>query len=175
MELGKVIRKKGKVWVEIALPGGQKGYISGETKIFSVRKATLISKTADMLESAEKSAAVIKTLLKGAQVTVTAVEKKEDGTWFKSTDDTGTTGYISSAAKLRVVPEYTRPAAIKSILTGLLFIIIGVVLTIMNAKVQQGNGMIYISYAVVFFGLLQAGQGAVEYYKAGKSTDTNSK
>jgi hypothetical protein len=175
MDLGKVIRKKGKAWVEITLPGDQKGYIVGETKIFAVRKGQISTKTADLIESPDKSAAVIKTLQHGAILTISGVEKTEEGSWFKAEDETGVTGYISTSAKLKVVPEYTRSGAIRNMLTGLVFIIVGIGLGIMNSQPSAANGMIYIAYAIVFFGLLQGGQGAVEYFKFKKSAETEKK
>jgi len=175
MDLGKVIRKKGKVWVEIVLPGDQKGYIVGETKIFAVRKGQISAKTADLVEKPEKSAAVIKTIQHSAILTITGVEKTEEGSWFKAEDETGVTGYISTNAKLKVVPEYTRSGATRNMLTGLVFIIVGVGLAIMNSQSTVNNGMIYVAYAVIFFGLLQGGQGIVEFFKFKKSAETAKK
>lgn len=175
MELGKVIRKKGKVWVEITLPGGQKGYIGGETKIFTIRKAQVPTNSAELVETPEKTANVIKTLTRGTILTISGVEKSDAGTWFKATDETGVSGYITSDIKLKVVPEYTRSGAMRNIITGLVFIVIGVALTVMNSQPGQGNGMIYISYAVVFFGLLQGGQGAFELFKMRKAAEKSQK
>jgi hypothetical protein len=169
MDLGKVIRKKGKVWVEIALLGNQKGYISGETKIFSIRKGQVTTNSADLVETPVKSAAVIKTLQRGAILTISGVEKTEEGSWFKAMDDSGVNGYIATSVKLKMVPEYSRSSAIKNMITGLVFILIGVGLTVLNLQSQQANGMIYLSYAVIFFGLLQGGQGLIEFLKAQKA------
>ena len=170
MDLGKVIRKKGKVWVEIALLGNQKGYISGETKIFSIRKGQVITNSADLVETPVKSAVVIKTLQRGAILTISGVEKTEEGSWFKAMDNSGVNGYIATSVKLKMVPEYSRSSAIKNMITGLVFIVIGVGLTVLNLQSQQANGMIYLSYAVIFFGLLQGGQGLIEFLKAQKAT-----
>jgi hypothetical protein len=40
---------------------------------------------------------------------------------------------------------------------------------VLNLQSQQANGMIYLSYAVIFFGLLQGGQGLIEFLKAQKA------
>lgn len=172
MELGKVTKKKKKTWVEIALPGDQKGYIAGDTKIFTVRKAQLASNSVDVMDALSRAANLVKIYTKGSIFTVTSIEKTDDGNWFKVQDESGLVGYIpTSTAKLKVVPEFTRSGATRNIITGLIFAVIGVVLTLMNTNAQQGGSMIYISYAVIFFGLLQIGQGAVEYYKATRSKD----
>ena len=166
MELGKVTRKKTKTWVEISLAGGQKGFIPGETKIFTVRKAQLVSNSVDMMDAPASTANLVKTYTKGSIFTVTLFEKTDEGNWFKVRDEAGQEGFIpSTSTKLKVVQEPTRSGAIRNLITGLIFTVIGVVLTFMNSAPDQANSMIYISYAVIFFGLLQMGQGGVEYYK----------
>jgi hypothetical protein len=175
MELGKVIRKKGKVWVEISLPGEQKGYISGETKIFAIKKGQVMANSVDLLETPSKSANVVKTEKRGTIMELNGVEKNEEGGWFKVIDDTGTNGYISSDTKMRQVAEPTRSGAIRNMAYGGLFIVLGVVFTILNQNASANSGMVYISIAVIFFGLLQGGQGVVEFIKARKNNDSAKK
>lgn len=166
VELGKVTRKKNQTWVEITLPNEQKGYIVGETKIFTIKKAQLTSNSADLHESPDENSPVLKTYTKGSQLTVSGVENLEAGNWFKIEDEAGMVGYIASgSAKLRVVPELSRSTAIRSMITGAVFAVIGIVLTLANGNPNDQGGMIYISYAVIFFGLLQLGQGAFEFYR----------
>jgi hypothetical protein len=175
MNLGKVIRKKGKVWVEITLPGEQKGYIGGDTKIFAIRKAQVSSNTVDLLETPSKTATVVKTEKRGTVMELNGVEKNEEGSWFKVVDDAGMVGFISSDTKLRQVPEMTRSSAIRNMLYGFLFIVLGVVFTVMNQKAQASGGMVYVSIAVIFFGLLQGGQGVIEFLKVRKNSDSAKK
>jgi uncharacterized protein YgiM (DUF1202 family) len=161
-----VTRKKDKTWVEVTMAGEQKGYITGDTKIFAFKKAQLMSNSVDVHETADENSPVIKTLTKGTIVTVSGVENLETGNWFKIQDDAEMVGYIpTQGSKLRVVPELSRSSAIRNMATGAIFTVIGIVLTLMNSSSANQNTMIYISYAVIFFGLLQLGQGAVEMYK----------
>ena len=37
-EIGKVIRKKGETWVTVTLENGFTGYITGDTRIFSIQQ-----------------------------------------------------------------------------------------------------------------------------------------
>lgn len=169
MDLGKVSQKKKKTWVEITLTGGQKGYILGDTKIFAVRKAVVARNPVDIVDAASGTANVIKTLVKGTNVTAYGVEKNDDGSWFKVRDDSGTEGYIPTSAKLRVIQEATRANATRNMVTGLIFVVIGIFLTISNTNSAAGESMLLISYAVIFFGLLQIGQGVVEYVRVSRS------
>jgi uncharacterized protein YgiM (DUF1202 family) len=164
VELGKVTQKKRKTWVEVNLPGDQKGYISGDTKIFAIRKATVMNAAVDVKESANDDARVIKTLVKGSTVTVTGVEKPEGGTdWFKVHDEANIEGYVPTSTKLRVVPELSQSNAVRNLVTGTIFAAIGVFFTLSNNSTGTTNNMVWISYAVIFFGLLQFVQGGYEY------------
>ncbi len=176
VNLGKVTRKKNKTWVEILLPNDQKGYIVGETKIFTIKRAQLTSKSADLHEAPDDTSPILKTYVKGDLMTVKGVETQETGNWFKIVEEPNLVGYLAaSGTKLRVVPELTRSAAIRNLVTGAIFAIIGIVLTLLNSDPTQQNNMMYISYAVIFFGLLQLGQGAFELYKLSKQKAANSK
>jgi len=73
------------------------------------------------------------------------------------------------------VPELTRSGAIRNLVTGGIFAAIGIVLTLMNSDPTQQNGMSYISIAVIFFGLLQMGQGVFELYKLNKQKASSTK
>jgi hypothetical protein len=168
MELGKVTQKKKKTWVEITLPGDQKGYIAGDTKIFSVRKASVAENSVDMLKTPEKGGALLETLVKGTTITVFGVETSGEDKWFMVRDENNKEGFIPSTAKLRVVQEATRPSATRNIITGFIFTAIGIFLVLSNHSTGNTNSMVWVSYAVIFFGLLQLGQGVVEYLKAKK-------
>ena len=170
MELGKVIQKKRKSWVEVSLGAEQKGYITGDTKIFAIRKVTVMNPSIDVKESPSDDAPVVKTLLKGSTMTVCGVEKLESGSdWFKVRDDAEMTGFVPTSAKLRVVPESSQSNAVRNLVTGLIFAAIGVFFVVSNNSSSSGSNMVWISYAVIFFGLLQLGQGAFEYYQLYKS------
>jgi uncharacterized protein YgiM (DUF1202 family) len=164
VDLGKVTKKKNKeVWVAATLENGTKGYIHGDAKIYRVQKGQLTDKSIDMVDAPSKDAVVLKTLVKGAIITITAVEKNDDGSWYHGTDETGATGYIPSSAGLRVAPEFTSGGARKDMITGLVFIVVGAVLAFLDTRNNQSSGMVFLSYAVIFFGILQGGQGLYEY------------
>lgn len=174
LDLGKVIKKGKVVWVEATLPGDVKGYISGETKIFAIKKGQVSNKSLDLLETPSKTATVVKTFVKGTILEFNGVEKNEEGTWFSVTDDTGLKGYVTADAKLRQVQEPSKSGVMRDIVYGLVFIILGAIFTIMNQKSTPNSGMVYISMAVIFFGLLQGGQGVLQYIRW-KKTDQSEK
>ncbi len=164
MELGKVSQKNRKTWVEISLPGDQKGYIAGDTKIFQIRKTTVANAAVDLKKAPEENAETIKTLLKGTSLTVFGVEgTDESGKWFRVRDESNIEGYIPTPTKLRVLPEVSSSSAIRNIVTGFIFAGIGGFLAFSDAN--AGSNMQWISYAVIFFGLLQLGQGVAEYIR----------
>ena len=175
VELGKVIRKKNKVWVEATLSGDVKGYVDGETKIFAIKKGQLMSGSTDLLETPSTSGTVIKTITKSSVMEFNGVEKNDEGSWFSVIDETGTHGYVNANAKIRQIQEPSRSGATRNIIYGAVFIVLGVIFTLMNQKSDSASGMIYVSIAVIFFGLLQGGQGVIELIKVNKMGKTQQK
>lgn len=164
MELGKVSQKNRKTWVEISLPGDQKGYIAGDTKIFAIRKTTVAVAAVDLKKTPNEDAETIKTLLKGTSLTVFGVDgTDESGKWFRVRDEANVEGFIPTPTKLRVQPEVSSSSAVRNIVTGFIFAGIGGFLAFSNSN--SGSNMQWISYAVIFFGLLQLGQGVAEYIR----------
>jgi hypothetical protein len=53
--------------------------------------------------------------------------------------------------------------------TGLIFVVIGILLITSDFGASSGNTMLMVSYAVIFFGLLQLGQGIFEYFQVRKN------
>ena len=72
VETGKVTRKKKSSWVQVILPGGQTGYISGQTRIFVIRQVELAAET-NLLSAPTETAAILKSLPKGSILSATGV------------------------------------------------------------------------------------------------------
>jgi uncharacterized protein YgiM (DUF1202 family) len=167
VELGKVTQRKKKTWVEISLPGDQKGYIAGDTKIFAIRKTTVATPSVDIKKAPSEEAETIKTLVKGSSLTVYGVEGTEEtGKWFKVRDEDNIEGYVPTPTKLRVLPEVSKTSAIRNIVTGFIFAGIGAFLVFTDAN--SASNMQWIAYAVIFFGVLQLGQGVAEFIRVNR-------
>jgi hypothetical protein len=167
MELGKVTQKKKKTWVEISLPGDQKGFIPGDTKIFAIRKTTVATPSVDIKKAPSEDSETIKTLVKGSPLTVYGVEgTDETGKWFKVRDEEKVEGYVPTPTKLRVLPEVSKTSAIRNIVTGFIFAGIGGFLVFTDSN--SGSNMQWIAYAVIFFGVLQLGQGVAEFIRVNR-------
>ena len=167
MDLGKVTQRKKKTWVEISLPGEQKGFIAGDTKIFAIRKTTVATPSVDIKKAPSEEAETIKTLVKGSSLTVYGVEGTEEtGKWFKVRDEENVEGFVPTPTKLRVLPEVSRTSAIRNIVTGFIFAGIGGFLAFSDAN--AASNMQWIAYAVIFFGILQLGQGVAEFIRVNR-------
>lgn len=168
-ELGKVSKKKKEVWVEVTLASGQTGYITGETKIFVIKKVQFFADNIEAHESPSLDSAVIKTYPKKTVVTAVGYEKDEAKGWVKIIDADGLTGYVRGEAKIRVYQEATKENGKKQMFSGGMFAILAAAFYIFSLNQgQTANNMSILIVAVFAFGLMQLVQGSLEFNKAKK-------
>jgi uncharacterized protein YgiM (DUF1202 family) len=168
-ELGKVTKKKKEVWVEVTLSSGQTGFISGETKIFVIKKVQFFGDGIEAHESPSKDSPVIKTYPKKTVVTAVGYESDDAKGWVKILDADGLTGYVRGESKIRVFQEPTKENGKKQMYTGGMFAILAAAFYIFSiSKAQSTSNMSILIVAVFAFGLMQLVQGILEYNKAKK-------
>ena len=168
-DLGKVVRKKREVWVQITLPSGQSGYITGETKIFEVKRVQFLTDQVPMRESASEDANLIKNYAKNEVVTAIGVENTGAKGWVKIKDDDGSEGFIRGDARIKVYQEVSVAGSRKMMLTGGIFTVIGLAFLIVTLiKPENSNNTSVLLVALLAFGVLQLGQGYLQYRKAKK-------
>lgn len=165
VETGKVIRKKKVSWVAVTLPGGQTGYISGQTRIFVIRLVELSAAT-DVMDAPTENPTVIKTLPKGAVVSAVGVEKNDSGTWYHITDDAGTDGYISSRAKYRMYQEPTVTGGTRLMITGGIFAGLGIVFLVSSFSQATTSSSLFLVVGLIGLGVVQVVQGFLQRRKA---------
>ncbi len=171
-ELGKVSRKKKEVWVEVTLNSGQPGYISGETKIFVIKKVQFFADNIEAHESPSQESAVLKTYPKKTIVTAVGYESDENKGWVKIIDDEGLTGYVRGEAKIRVYQEASKQNGKKQMFSGGMFAILAAAFYIFSMSQEQpASNMSILIVAVFAFGLMQLVQGFLEFNKAKKKEE----
>lgn len=172
IELGKVSRKKKEVWVEVTLDSGQTGFISGETKIFVIKKVQFFADNIEAHESPSNESAVIKTYPKKTIVTAVGYESDEGKGWVKIIDAEGLTGYVRGESKIRVYQEATKENGKKQMFTGGMFAFLAAAFYIFSiSKGQTTSNMSILIVAVFAFGLMQLVQGFLEFNKAKKKEE----
>jgi hypothetical protein len=168
-ELGKVSRKKKEVWVEVTLDSGQIGFITGETKIFVIKKVQFFADGIEAHETPSPESAVIKTYPKKTVVTAVGYESDEGKGWVKIIDSEGLTGFVKGESKIRVYQEPTKANGKKQMFSGGVFSILAAIFYISSLnKAQSTSNMSILIVAVFAFGLMQLVQGILEYTKAKK-------
>jgi hypothetical protein len=172
MELGKVIRKRKEAWVEITLASGAKGYISGHTRIFVIKKVQLLSESAEMVESTAEGAAVLRTFAKKDIFEAIGVEKVEGLDWVHVRDTAGKTGYMRQNVKIKVYQEPTRAAGKKMMITGGIFALLGVVIFVGSLfQVSPAGDTSFLMIGLLALGGFQVIQGYVQYRQAVKKEE----
>jgi hypothetical protein len=168
VEMGGVTKNAAGAWVGVALPNGQRGYFSGDTKILHIKTAILLQKEA--LVYAEPSAlSVVKTRYRRRARFYLADAVDNDGRrWVRVRDFGGAEGFIDGATKIKVLPEVTKASGAKNMLFGALWCIGGIIVTAVtyNMASSGGGGRYFIAWGPVVFGAFQFFNGLFQFLKA---------
>lgn len=166
VEFGAPKRKAGKLWLPITLSTGQQAYISGETRLFHIRLASLMQNNVEMRSEPSSSSMVKQQLPRGTRVYVIEVIKKENEDWVRVRDMNGAEGYISGNTGIRVVQERTKAMGRKNMLTGVMWLIAGLVITFSGGSPASGGSFILLGYGALLFGGVMLVAGLVQLLTA---------
>ena len=166
-ELGEVKRNKRKIWVTVTLDSGVKGFISGESHIYALKKVQLLDATAELRAEPSKESALVKTLQKGDIFTTLKVEKTDEGGWVRVRDEADSEGYIFGKTKIRVLQEMKRSDARRTLILGGVMSVLGILFGIFSyVGAQQSVLAYYLAIGFIVFGVLQLVQGFIQYRQA---------
>lgn len=165
VETGKVTRKKKSSWVQVILPGGQTGYISGQTRIFVIRQVELAAET-NLLSAPAETAAILKSLPKGSILSATGVVDGEGGKWYKVTDASNNEGYIPGRSKYRMYQEATVSGGTRLMITGGIFTALGILFLVTSFNQQTASSTTFLTVGLIALGVVQLVQGFLQLRRA---------
>lgn len=165
-ELGEVKKVAGKQWVEMTLLDGSKGYVPGETRIFSLIQATLNRKT-PLYGTAEASVVKME-LPKRSLVNFQDLVERDGKQWIYVQDEAGNQGYIAGNTSITRKTVLTKKTGINNMLIGGAFFVVGLIVTIGSYSASSSGGTYYLCWGAIIFGAIQFIQGLIQYLTAKK-------
>lgn len=165
IEFGGAKRKAGKLWVPITMSTGQQAFIPGETKIFIIRQGTLLQKNVDLRAEPSSGSLIKQQLYRNSKVYILEVVKGDGQNWVKVRDMNGIEGYIDGDTRIKVMPQKTKAQGRKNILSGVMWIIAGLVITFSGSS-PASSGFYLFGYGAILFGLIMLVSGIVQFVTA---------
>ena len=163
-ELGKVRKSGGKQWVEVIMLDGSQGFLPGETRIFSMLRASLNKKT-PLYGVADKGMVKME-LPRRTMVTFLDLVEQNGQQWIYVQDDSGNQGYIEGNTTITRRDPVTKKTGLNNMLVGGGFFVAGLVFTIATYSAASGGGTYYLCWGAIIFGLIQFIQGLIQYLTA---------
>ncbi len=166
IEFGGTKKKGGKVWVPITLSTGQQAFIPGNTRIQIIREGSLLQNDVE-LHSEPSSGSLIKAkLARNMKVYILQVVKGDGQEWVRVRDETRNEGYISGATRIRVVQQKTKASGRKSMVSGVMWLIAGLVIVFSNSAQTVGSSYNLLGFGALIFGAIMLITGIVQYVTA---------
>ena len=159
-------RKAGKLWIPVTLSTGQQAYISGETRLFIIRLASLMSKEADLHADPSSESLVRQKLPRNTRFYILEVIKKEDGDWVKVRDMSGVEGYISGNTSIRVLQQPTKAMGRRNMMSGAMWLVAGLIIIFSSGSPATGGGFILLGYGAILFGAVMIVAGFLQVLRA---------
>jgi hypothetical protein len=153
IEFGGAKRKAGKLWIPITLSTGQQAFIPGETKLFIIRQGSLLQNTVDLHAEPSSGSFVKQQLNRNSKLYILQVVKGDGQDWVKVRDMSGSEGYIDGNTRIRVMPQKTKAQGRKNILSGVMWVIAGLVITFSGSS-PASSGFYLFGYGAILFGLI---------------------
>ncbi|MBI3737832.1 MAG: hypothetical protein HY258_02170 [Chloroflexi bacterium] len=163
--LGGVKTGQGKKWVEVTLSDGMKGFLPGDTRIFSMIQATL-NQPKTVLYATPSRDMPRGELKKGSIVNFLNMVVEGDQQWIQILDATGAQSYIEGKTPIIQKPIVTRQTGLRNMLIGGAFFVVGTIVTIGTYSSASSGGTYYICWGAIIFGAIQFLQGLFQFATA---------
>ena len=166
VELGPQKRNMGKLWYPISLSTGQLAYIPGETRLSRIRMASVMQNNVELRSEPSASSPVKQTLARNTKLYVLEVVNRENQDWARVRDMNGVEGYVSGNTSMRLIQEKTKSLGRKNMLTGVMWLIAGIIVIFSGGSPASGGSFTLLGYGAILFGAIMLVSGFVQVLKA---------
>jgi SH3-like domain-containing protein len=166
IEFGSAKRKSGKLWVPITLSTGQQAYIPAETHIYIIREGALMQNSVELHAEPSKGSLIKSQLTRNTKVYILQVVKGDGQDWVRIRDINGSEGYISGETRIRVLQQKTKASGRKNMITGVMWLIAGLVIVFSNSAQSTANSFGLLGYGAILFGAVMLVSGIIQYVTA---------
>ncbi|PWB51533.1 MAG: hypothetical protein C3F13_13940 [Anaerolineales bacterium] len=164
INFGSPKKKAGKLWVPIVLSSGQQAYISGDTRLFVIREAALMQAKVDVFTEPSAESTIKYQLSRNAKFSIQRVIKGGSQDWVRIKDTNGNEGYVFGDTRIRLFQQKTKAMGKKNILTGVMWLLIGVVISFSKITVTSGGSFTVLGYGALLFGAVMLIYGLVQFF-----------
>jgi len=166
VEIGPQKRNMGKLWYPISLSTGQLAYIPGETRLSRIRMASVMQNNVELRSEPSASSLVKQTLARNTKLYVLEVVNRENQDWARVRDMNGVEGYVSGNTSMRLIQEKTKALGRKNMLTGVMWLIAGIIVIFSGGSPASGGSFTLLGYGAILFGAIMLVSGFVQVLKA---------
>ena len=166
VELGSAKQAQGKKWVEVTLSDGTRGFLPGDTRIFSMIQATT-NQPKTLLYATPSRQSIKAELKKRTLLNFLNMIEQDGEQWIHVQDASGGQGYIEATTKIIPKPRVTKKTGLQNMLIGGLFFVVGTIITISTySSASISGGTYYICWGAILFGAIQFIQGLIQFLTA---------
>jgi hypothetical protein len=167
IEMGGIKKRAGKSWVAVQLPGNQRGYLPGDTRIYHIKRVKLNQKAVEVHSDPSAQSMVTSRYGRGGEFLLADTVERDGKSWVKIRDAAGGEGFIDGKTQIKVIPEVTKSVGKKNMLYGALWCVGGTVVTVVSyTAVAESGGTYIVAWGAILFGAIQFIKGVYQFSTA---------
>jgi Bacterial SH3 domain len=166
IEIGSRKRSGGKFWTPIVLSTGQQAFIPAEAKIFVLRQGALMQNNVEVHSEPSSGSLIKQQLSRNTKISILDVVTEQGQQWVRITDAVGNEGFISGDTRVRIKPVRTKASAGKSMMSGGMWLVAGLVMVFSERSAPAGSGLSMLGYFALLFGIVMLISGVIQFFTA---------
>jgi hypothetical protein len=152
--------------VPITLSTGQQAFIPAETRIYIIHEGSLMQNNVELHAEPSSGSLIKAQLARNTKVYILQVVKGDGQDWVRVRDASGAEGYIPGDTRIRVMQQKTKASGRKNIVTGVMWLIAGLVIVFTNSAPATGSSFGLLGYGAILFGAVMLISGIVQFITA---------
>ena len=159
-------KKKDDPWVEVETAKGEKGFLSGKTRMNLVKRVKLLNESADIYASMSEETEKIGQIAKGDVVWVFESPKINGTQWYRIYTAEKLEGYLTDAAKFKETNENPLGTFRRNTVNSAIVVALGIIVMFVKTNSATGSWLPILGLATIVFGTVRIGLSVFKYLRA---------
>jgi len=159
-------KKKDDPWVEVETAKGEKGFLSGKTRMNLVKRVKLLNESADIYASMSEESEKIGQIAKGDVVWVFESPKISGTQWYRIYTAEKLEGYLTDAAKFKETNENPLGTFRRDTVNSAILVVLGIIVIFVKTNSAAGSWLPILGLATIVFGTVRIGLSVLKYLRA---------
>jgi hypothetical protein len=166
VEYIRIEKKKDDPWIEVKTGNGDKGFVSGKSRMDVVKKIKLQSSPVVLYASTAETSEKLGEFKSGDILWLFESPKINGAQWFRVHSSEGLVGYISGKTKIKELDDNPVGGQSREIFNSAILVVLGIVLMFVKTSSSFAQWLPILGLATIVFGAVRIAYTLRKYQRA---------